>query len=234
MNYNVDFTSLDEETKLTSRANVLFDLDGTLTDPKPGITACIRFAMEQLGRPLLQDENLDWCIGPPLQGSFAKLLAEDEQVPLAMSFYRERFQRLGMFENSVYAGIDRMLEELSQRADLWLATSKPRVFAEKIAAHFGLDRYLKSIYGSELDGSLSDKGELIFHLLKQEGLDSGQTVMVVDREHDILGAKKNGLSAIGVLWGYGSEAELAAAGADRLVRSPGELQIQLLVKQSDK
>ena len=213
---------------MTSKASVVFDLDGTLTDPKPGITACIRHAMEQLGRPLPLDENLDWCIGPPLQGSFIRLLSDDKQVARAMALYRERFLHIGMFENSVYAGISPMLEALAQCADLWLATSKPKVFAEKIVAHFGLAVHLKKVYGSELDFSRSDKGELLSYLLEQEGLDPGKTVMVGDREHDIIGAKKNGLRSIGVLWGYGVEAELVAAGASSLARTPAELQNQLL------
>jgi phosphoglycolate phosphatase len=207
---------------------ILFDLDGTLTDPKPGITACIRHAMTSLGQPLATDTDLDWCIGPPLMQSFAKLVADPEQAPQAMEHYRERFKELGMFENSVYPGIPELLLSLSERMPLWVATSKPRVFAQKIADHFGFARYFKGIYGSELDGRFSDKGELIDLILREQGLRPEQTVMIGDREHDIIGAKKNGLRSIGVLWGYGSEEELWAAGAESLAASPAQLKVQLL------
>jgi phosphoglycolate phosphatase len=131
-----------------------------------------------------------------------------------------------MFENSVYPGIPELLTTLVGQADLWVATSKPRIFAEKIVEHFGLAPYFKGIYGSELDGRNSDKGELVALLLREQGLAPASAVMIGDREHDIIGAKKNGLRSVGVLWGYGSAEELANAGADRLVQSPDQLRDQ--------
>jgi phosphoglycolate phosphatase len=128
-----------------------------------------------------------------------------------------------MFENSVYPGIIPLLSALAVHADLWVATSKPRVFAAKIVQHFGLAPHFKGVYGSELDGRNSDKGELIAHLLREQALEPGATAMVGDREHDIIGAKKNGLRSFGVLWGYGSQAELAAAGPDQMADDPDQL-----------
>ena len=208
--------------------NLVFDLDGTLTDPKPGISACIRHALEQLGQPLEPEASLDWCIGPPLQDSFAKLLGDAKDVPQALELYRERFRERGMFENSVYPDIPRVLDGLSGRADLFVASSKPRVFVEKIVEHFGLARHFKAVCGSGLDGSHSDKGELIAWLLREQALPKAEVVMVGDREHDMIGAKANGIPGIGVLWGYGSEKELRDAGARATARDPRALEGLLL------
>jgi phosphoglycolate phosphatase len=207
--------------------NLLFDLDGTLTDPKPGISTGIRHAMQQIGQPLDLAVDLDWCIGPPLKSSLAKLLGGPEKVPQVLEFYRERYQSIGMFENSVYPGIPELLTALGGRADLWVATSKPRVFAEKIVEHFDLAQHFKGVYGSELDGDRSDKGDLIAYLLREQGFTAASAVMIGDREHDIIGAKKNGLRTIGVLWGYGSDPELRAADAGHLAATPAQLQAYL-------
>lgn len=201
----------------------LFDLDGTLTDPKLGITTCIRHAMAQLGRPLDAAHNLDFCIGPPLQNSFAALLGNASLVPQAIELYRERFKERGMFENEVYAGIPEALAELSKREALYVATSKPRVFAEVIVRHFGLAEHFRGIYGSELDGQNSDKTALIAKLLADEKIDGADATMIGDREHDMIGAKNNGLRAWGVAWGYGSQEELMGAGAAGIFMSPSEL-----------
>ena len=203
--------------------NLLFDLDGTLTDPKPGFDACVRHAMQALGQPLSPELELEGYIGPPLQDTFAKLLRDASQVPRAVELYRERYTALGMFENSVYHDIPRVLEALRQQAKLFVATSKPRVFAEKILAHFELAKHFQAIYGSELDGTRTDKGELIGHLLLEQDLSAAACVMIGDREHDILGAKKHGLHTVGVLWGYGSEQELRRAGAEGVAKEPGQL-----------
>jgi phosphoglycolate phosphatase len=210
------------------RPQILFDLDGTLTDPKPGITAGIRYATAQIGQTLEPDADLDWCIGPPLKISLTRLLGGPERVPQVLDLYRERYQASGMFENSVYPGIPELLTTLAGTTDLWVATSKPRIFAEKILEHFGLAGYFRGVYGSELDGRNSDKGELIALLLREQGIAPVSAVMIGDREHDIIGAKKNGLRTIGVLWGYGSTKELLDAGADGVVETPGKLLNELL------
>src|SRR3989339_2155795 len=140
--------------------NLLFDLDGTLTNPFQGITNCISYALERMGRPSPPGEELIWCIGPPLKNSFAKLLATDDMAlaEKALAFYRERFGLVGLFENEVYDGIPEALETLKAKGHaLYLSTAKPRVYAERIMDHFGLTRYFKHLHGAELDGTRNDK-----------------------------------------------------------------------------
>jgi phosphoglycolate phosphatase len=207
--------------------NVLFDLDGTLTDPRQGIVACIRHALVTLRQPVPSDDVLATYIGPPLRDAFRSLLppaSAVERIESAIAAYRERFVARGMFENSVYEGIPEVLQELSARgARLFVATSKPRVYAERILDHFGLSTYFETVYGSELDGRLSDKGELIAHALTASALDPAATVMVGDRLHDIVGARRNRVYAAGALWGYGSASELEDAGARVLLRVPRDV-----------
>lgn len=206
--------------------NLLFDLDGTLTDPYPGITKCISYALDMLGRKLPPRESLRWCIGPPLRDSFAKLLASDDDAlaEKALAFYRKRFGTVGLFENEVYDGIPEVLETLQKNGHpLYVATSKPAVYAERIIDHFGLRRYFKAIYGSELDGSRSDKTSLILHILKRELIAPSEASMIGDREHDIIGAKENGIYGYGVLWGYGTKHELENSGARVFFKTPREL-----------
>lgn len=206
--------------------HLLFDLDGTLTDPFPGITRCIAHAMERMGLPAPPTEKLRWCIGPPLKHSLAKLLATDDEARIekALALYRERFGTVGLFENHVYDGIPEALEALNEkRYRLFVATSKPVVFARRIVDHFGLDPYFRAVYGSELDGTRADKTHLIAHILKKESIDGGDAVMIGDRAYDMIGARRNGLARFGVLWGYGSKDELAGADAQALVASPLEL-----------
>nr|WP_298892023.1 HAD-IA family hydrolase [uncultured Acinetobacter sp.] len=200
--------------------NILIDLDGTLTDPKLGITTCIRYAMQKLGRPLADEVDLDWCIGPPLKSSLAKLLQSDNDklAEQALSLYRERFSTIGLFENEVYPEVAETLEKLQQQGyRLYVATAKPTIYAEQILVHFDLAKYFKKIYGSELTGERTNKGELITYLLVQENLDATATVMVGDREFDILGARQNGLQSIAVSYGYGTAEELAQAQPNQMV-----------------
>lgn len=205
--------------------NVLLDLDGTLTDPREGIVGCIRHALSELGEIAPGDEMLVRYIGPPLRDTFRELLGDDsERVEAAVRAYRVRFEAVGMFENEVYAGVPEALEALARRgARLYLATSKPRVYAERILSHFGLSAHIASAYGSELNGALSNKSELIAHVIGRAGLDHSRTVMVGDRKHDIQGAVDNRVRPVGVLWGYGSKAELENAGAAELYEKPEEL-----------
>ncbi len=211
---------------LQEMMNLLFDLDGTLTDPYQGITRCISHALLALNRPPPPQENLKWCIGPPLKNSFTKLLAsEDEKLAEeALSIYRERFGSVGLFENELYEGIPDALRALQEKGHLlYVATSKPTVYAKQIIEHFSLQRYFRTIHGSDLDGTRSDKTELISHILLREGITSSETLMVGDREHDMIGAKTNGVCGVGVLWGYGSRDELEASGAHACIRHPSEL-----------
>ncbi len=206
--------------------HLLFDLDGTLTDPFPGITKCIQHALTSLGQPLPSAESLRWCIGPPLKSSLRTLLGSlyEHLADEALARYRERFGSVGLFENNVYPGIERTLDELQNCGyRLSVATSKPTVFAERIIQHFGLRRYFHTVDGSELDGTRSDKALLIAHILEREDIDPSSVVMIGDREHDMLGARHNGVAGLGVLWGYGTREELEAASAYACAAAPSDL-----------
>ncbi len=206
--------------------NILFDLDGTLTDSFEGITKCISHAMTCLDRPAPQPEALRWCIGPPLKKSFARLLdsRDDALAEQALALYRERFSSVGLFENELYEDIPQVLETLKSAGhDLYVATSKPWMYAKRIIQYFGLDKFFKGVHGSELDGTRTDKTSLIAHVLDMESLSANATVMVGDREHDMIGARANGVPGLGVLWGYGTREELEASGAYACIERPSEL-----------
>ena len=203
-----------------TRPTIFFDLDGTLTDPKPGITRCVQHALEQLGEPVPPADDLTWCIGPPLQDSFATLVGAG-QAAEALRFYRERFSEIGLFENALYPGVTDCLTTLTRSGGrLCLASSKPLVYVERILEHFGLTRFFDGVFGSELDGTRTDKRELLAYALQQTGSEAARSVMVGDREHDIIGANHNGMGSIAVLYGYGSRDELERAGAGSFAESP--------------
>jgi phosphoglycolate phosphatase len=205
---------------------VLFDLDGTLTDPFLGITRSIDHAMARLGRPAPAAEELRWCIGPPLKTSFAVLLESEDPTLLdaAVGHYRERYAAVGKFENRLIDGIPAALSELRARgASLWVATSKLETYAAEIVAHFGLMPHFGGVHGSQADGRNSSKAELIGHILASEGLDPTRCVMVGDRSHDVAGAAAHGIPTVGVGWGYAAPGELEAAGAAAIATSPGEV-----------
>jgi phosphoglycolate phosphatase len=207
-----------------SPTTILLDLDGTLVDPSVGIIACYRGALEALGYPVGPEVDLRWVIGPPPRTSFAKLMGGQGDPEEALRLYRARYGETGLFQATVYPGVVEMLAALRDRGHrLLLCTSKARPFAERVVAHFGLAPYLAGVYGAELGGRLDDKGDLVAHLLETEGLAAGAACMVGDREYDMLAAARHGMAAIGVLWGYGDEAELRRAGATALVAAPGEL-----------
>ena len=206
--------------------NVLLDLDGTLTDPKTGITRCIQYALEQFDVPIPAMDELTWCIGPPLKGSFSKILNTSDETVLenALSFYRERFSEKGMFENQVYPGVKETLEKLKDSGiKVFLATAKPRVFAEMILVHFELAKFFDGIYGPDLDGRLSDKADLIAHILKVENLKAERSLMVGDRSYDIVGGKRNALMTMAVSYGYGSDDEIESSKPDFTIREFSEL-----------
>ncbi|MEQ9642786.1 MAG: HAD hydrolase-like protein [Alphaproteobacteria bacterium] len=204
--------------------NLLFDLDGTLSDPVVGIVTSVRYALDRLGKPAPAD--LNWVIGPPLRGAFAILIDNDAPVAVeeAMTLYRERFADVGLFENEVYPGIPELLaEEHGSGRKLFVATSKPHVYARRIVEHFGLARYFVAVHGCELDGTRSEKADLIAYLLDQERLSEADTVMIGDRRHDIAGAKAVGLRSVAAGYGYGSADELAAARPDWTCATVAEL-----------
>ena len=204
---------------------IYFDLDGTLTDPKPGITRSIQYALQRLDHPTMPTEDeLTWCIGPPLRASFVRLLGAETSADLAVSYYRERFSDIGLYENGVYDGIGEVLTTLCASGHrLFVATSKPHVFAERIIDHFGLRDHFERVFGSELDGTRVDKSHLLEYALKQASVDPAKTLMIGDRSHDMVGAKNNGMKGIGVLYGYGSRDELLQAGAHHVCATPGAI-----------
>ena len=195
--------------------NILIDLDGTLTDPKVGITTSARYGLEKIGHPISDEINIDWIIGPPLKASLAKILnveADHVLAEQALMGYRERFAVKGLYENHVFEGVAETLAELKRRGyRLFVATAKPTVYAKQILEHFDLAQYFTDIYGSELNGDRTNKAELIQYILTQQQLQADQCMMVGDREHDIFGARQNGIDTIAVNYGYGSQEELALA-----------------------
>lgn len=206
--------------------HILFDLDGTLTDPKAGIVNCFRYALERMGCPDPGDDELARYIGPPIFDTFHSLLGTPDRAPVnrAIEHYRTRFAEQGLYENLLYDGIPEALEALcGAGATLYLATSKPTLYAARIVEHFGLGKFFRTLYGSELDGTRGDKKELIAWILKEENLAPDECRMVGDRKHDAIGARANGVVPHGVLWGYGPEEELRAAGCAALYARPEEL-----------
>ncbi len=196
---------------------ICLDLDGTLIDPYLGISRSIAFAIDRLGRSEIDVTDCRAFIGPPIQETFRALLGHDDAaVTSAVQYFRERYAERGIFEARPYPDIPAVLADLSAKASLFVCTSKPRLYADRIMRAFALDRYFSGIYGSELDGTHTRKSELLAWLLKREGLSEGSVAMVGDRSLDISAAQENGLPGFGVLWGYGSEQELTDAGAIRL------------------
>jgi phosphoglycolate phosphatase len=203
---------------------IYFDLDGTLTDPKLGITRSIQYALSKLDRPPPPEDELTWCIGPPLRASLKKLVGNDDLAGKALSLYRERFADIGILENAIYPGIENTLSVLAKSGRrLFVATSKPSVYAERIIGHFKLTAYFERVFGSELDGRRSDKTDLLGYALQTMRVDPSQAIMVGDRSHDMIGARNNGMTAVGVLYGFGSKEELVGAGAHHVCTTPHAL-----------
>lgn len=203
---------------------ILFDLDGTLTDPMEGITKSVQYALSKYGIHE-EIENLTKFIGPPLEESFMRYYGFDEQkAKEGVVFYRERFRDTGIFENKVIPGIKESLSALKKSGKvLAVATSKPTEFAVRICDKFDLSQYFDLIIGSEFDGTRSKKNEVIEEVLRQLSCSTEDAIMVGDREHDIIGAKKCRLQSVGVEFGYAEPGELKNAGADYIINTPEEL-----------
>lgn len=202
---------------------ILFDLDGTLTDPGEGITNSVAYALKKYGIEVSDRSELYKFIGPPLVDSFMGYYGFSEEKALqAVEYYREYFRDRGIFENRVYEGVEDMLRSLQVSGKrIVLATSKPEEFALRILEHFDLKKYFSVVAGASMDSSRSKKGDVIAYALSMcDGIDKNTAIMIGDREHDIIGAKENGLKSIGVLYGYGDEEELKKAGADYIVNQP--------------
>ena len=205
---------------------VLFDLDGTLTDPGEGITNSVSYALRKYGIEVTDRRELYKFIGPPLVDSFMKYYDFSQEEALkAVEYYREYFRDKGIFENRVYEGVEDMLTQLHANGKrLVLATSKPEEFALRILEHFDLRKYFTVVAGASMDSSRSKKGDVIAYALSMcDSIDKNTAIMVGDREHDIIGAKENDLKSIGVLYGYGSEDELKNSGADYIVPTPSDI-----------
>lgn len=201
---------------------VLFDLDGTLTDPKVGITKSVAYSLKKMRGLDIDPDSLTKFIGPPLMESYAEYYKfSQSEAHDAIEYYREYFKDKGIFENEIYDGIEEVLKELRKRKGLKIAvaTSKPTVFAEAIIEHFSLGEYFDEVVGSNLDGTRSRKSEVIEEVLRRlEVEDRGKVIMVGDRRHDIIGAKEAGTASLGVEYGYGDYEELRGAEADYIVK----------------
>lgn len=205
---------------------ILFDLDGTLTDPKVGITLSVQYALHKMGIKEEDPDTLTPFIGPPLLESFKEMYhMNDEEAIQAIQYYRERFSATGLYENKVYFGIRELLFSLkNQGKKLIVATSKPTAFSIQILEYFDLKQFFTVVVGSNLDGTRTEKSDVIEFALEGENLsDLSKVVMIGDRKYDIIGAKKNNIDVIAVTYGYGSEQELAAAEPNYIVSSVTEL-----------
>lgn len=213
---------------------LLFDLDGTLTDPKVGICTCVQYALASFGIEEPDLDKLEPFIGPPLKDSFMEFYSmNEEQAEQAIEKYRERFRDKGIFENNIYRGIPAMLKELHAKGMvLAVASSKPTVFVERILEHFHIAKYFEVVVGSELDGTRSEKALVVQEALRRlfEGrpVEKDQVYMIGDRKFDVEGAHAAGVESIGVTYGYGSMEEMKRAKSDYIVRSVEELNVFLL------
>ena len=209
---------------------ILFDLDGTLTDPGEGITNSVAYALNKYGIVNTDRTELYHFIGPPLYDSFMKYYGFSlEKAHQAVEYYREYYKDKGIFENKLYDGIENCLKKLKE-ADkkILVATSKPEIFANKILAHFGILKYFDVVAGATLDGRLIEKSDIISYAFKNSGLSKENALMVGDRSFDVLGAKEQGVTSAGVLWGYGSLSELKDAGADLIFERVEDIEKALL------
>lgn len=212
---------------------MLFDLDGTLTDPGLGITNSVMYALRKFGVDVPERSQLYPFIGPPLKDSFRSCYGfSDEQCELAVTYYREYFKKKGMFENEVYDGIHDLLTRLKASGrSLIVATSKPEVFAVDILRHFDLYKYFDFVAGATLNDFRNKKADIIRYALESCGIAKSSAVMIGDRKHDMIGAKENGLDSIGVLYGYGTYDELKTAGATMLAAEPADIWNEISVQQ---
>ena len=208
------------------RKYLLFDLDGTLTDPGMGITNSVMYALRKFGIEEENREKLYSFIGPPLYDSFREKYGfSHDDANLAVSYYREYFAPKGIYENTVYDGVYAMLGALKKSGKtLVLATSKPEKFAKEILRHFELDGYFERVYGATMDEKRNKKDEVIAFALNDMRISPADAVMIGDRRYDVEGGHKNGMISVGVLYGYGDRDEMTVAGADMVASDVKELE----------
>ena len=205
---------------------IMFDLDGTLTDSKIGITKAVKYALSKYDIKVEGLDGLERFIGPPLYESFKEFYSfPDEKIKEVIDYHREYYADKGIYENQVYSDIPMLLEELKKKGKiLVVATSKPTIFAKKILEHFNLDSYFDLVVGSNLDGTRTLKAEVIQHILSELDIkDLKKVVMVGDRKHDVIGANKNHIDSIAVAYGYGSKQELEEANPTYYVNTVKEI-----------
>lgn len=209
---------------------IFMDLDGTISDPKEGITKAVAYALSYYGIRVENMDTLEKFIGPPLLDSFRDFYGfSEERSREAIEKYREYFGRQGLFENVLYDGMKELLAAVvSQGKKIVIATSKPEVYTVQILKYFGIEHYFRFVAGSTLDGSRSKKGDVIRYALDSLKITADQAVMVGDRKHDVNGAKENGMYVVGVLYGYGDRKELEIAGADCIVSDVKKLREKLI------
>lgn len=223
---------LYQRNKLKNYDILLFDLDGTLTDSAEGIINCMKHAFTAMGREIPDDMNR--FLGPPLYESFDKFCGmNEEEILEAVRIFRERYSTVGLFENRVYDGIPEMLERLRLGGkQLYVATSKPEVYAKRILGKFGLSRYFPIIGGADINGTRNNKWEVIEYVLAEIGITERNSVLMIgDRRQDVIGAHRTGLKCLGTLWGYGPIEELTEAGADFIAETPQKTADLLLGKE---
>ena len=203
---------------------VLIDLDGTLVDPAVGIIEGFRRGLAALGAADVPADQLGWIIGPSLRISYARLLGPGADVEIGVRGYRDYYGSEGLYRATPYPGIHEVVARLRAEAErVLICTAKPEVFARRVASHFGFMDLIDGLYGPDLEGKLDNKGDLMALIREREPFDTTRAVMIGDRHHDVDAARRHGIASIGVLWGYGSEAELTGAGASLLCRSPADL-----------
>ena len=209
---------------MASPAPLFFDLDGTIINPRRGILDSFRCVMTRFDLGRKSDEELALCIGPPIRQTLIKFLGDAARGEEALAVYRDYYQDIGIFRLDIYSGIEDALRILHEKGHrLFICTAKPRVYASRIAEHFGFAKYFEAIHGPELDGRNEKKAVLMRYMLDQHGLNPAGITMIGDREHDIHAAREHGLDSIGVLWGFGTAEELRSAGAQQLCAAPDSL-----------
>lgn len=203
---------------------IFFDLDGTLLDSQSGILQSLQHVFTEIGEVKPSNDELRGMIGASLTHIFANFLGSHSDIDYAIEVYREFYTQKVMFDAELYDGILEMLDTMqSHNIDLYIATSKPHVLAQKITDYFGISKYITRVFGSELDGTNADKTDLLQFILDETGFNPEKCIMIGDRSFDIMAAQNNDISSIGVLWGYGSLEELRVSEADLLVAHPEEI-----------
>lgn len=205
-------------------ATVLFDLDGTLTDPAPGIIGSFRKALVDLGHEPPPFESLGWIIGPALRLSFPKVMGEGADAEAALERYRAHYGDGGMYDLTLYDGMMEAVTAIRAASErMFVCTAKPEPYAVPIVERFGYAPHFERVYGAALDGSLDDKADIIAKIIAEQGIDPARTVMIGDRLHDIHAAQRHGIASIGVAWGYGGVEELTRAAATAICHRPQDL-----------